>query len=257
MRDSPLKLAKSPIVEAVLDIDCDLPPTFNLANLETQSRTAFGPEYPKSRAVYLDEHKIETKLNQPPIYKAKHAIQAIQLLHADEKQLVQFRANGFSFNRLAPYSTLDDYLPDMERAWRLFVSLCSPVQIRLIRLRYINRILLPLAENGLDLDSYLEIGPRLPDQETLTFVGFLNQHHVVEKNSGNHANIVLTSESQQNSMLPIIFDISAVSAGLAEPENWPKIHTKINELRNLNNRIFWNTLTKRCLNLFQQSEPAA
>ena len=72
---------------------------------------------------------------------------------------MQVRAQGFSFNRLAPYSGLDDYLPEIERTWSLYVDLASPVQIRAIRLRYINRILLPLAANTVDLDEYLKIGP--------------------------------------------------------------------------------------------------
>ena len=70
----------------------------------------------------------------------RRGIQALQFLHADEKQLVQVRAQGFSFNRLAPYTSLDDYLPEIERTWHLFVGLASPVQIRVVQLRYINRI---------------------------------------------------------------------------------------------------------------------
>jgi uncharacterized protein (TIGR04255 family) len=78
----------------------------------------------------------------------------------------------FSFNRLAPYTTLDDYLPEIERAWLLYVDLVSPVQIRVIRLRYINRMLLPMPANQLDLDEFLEIGPRVPDEEKLVCLAF-------------------------------------------------------------------------------------
>ena len=51
---------------------------------------------------------------------AKRAIQSLQFLHEDEKQLVQVMAQGFSFNRLAPYTSLDDYLPVIQRTWELF-----------------------------------------------------------------------------------------------------------------------------------------
>ncbi len=101
---------------------------------------------------------------------------------------MQVRAQGFSFNRLAPYSSLDDYLPEIERTWRLYVDLVSPTQIRFIRLRYINRILLPMAEKKVDLDEFLTIGPRQPDEHA-----FLSQQASVEKDTGHQVNLVLTS----------------------------------------------------------------
>lgn len=89
------------------------------------------------------------------------AIQALQFLQDDEKQLVQVRAQGFSFNRLASYTTLDDYLAEIQSVWELFTGLASPVQIRTIRLRYINRILLPLTNGSVELEDYFEIGSSL------------------------------------------------------------------------------------------------
>lgn len=68
----------------------------------------------------------------------------LQFLKNDEKQLVQIRPQGYSFNRLAPYGGFDEYLPEIERAWRLFVDIVMPLQVKLIRLRYINRFLLPM-----------------------------------------------------------------------------------------------------------------
>lgn len=251
MSTSELRLPKAPIVEAVLDIGCDMPPALNLAALEGPSRERFRDQYPKMKMQFLQETKIKAKPDATPHMFVQRGIQAIQFLHADEKQLVQVRAQGFSFNRLAPYTSLDDYLPEIERTWRLFVGLASPVQIRVVQLRFINRILLPIVEEPIQLDDYLKIGPRLPDEEKLMFVGFLNQQAVVEKDTGNQANIVLTTQPKENDKLPIIFDICVTAAGIAEPEDWPWILARIGSLRALKNRIFRNTLTERCLNLFR------
>src|ERR1700730_1851742 len=106
-----------PIVEAVFDIDCDLPPGFDLAGLETAARAQIQDQYPKFRAQFLQEHKIEAAQDAPPKMSSRLAVQAFQFLHDDEKQLVQVRAQGFSFNRLTPYTSLDDYLPEIERPW--------------------------------------------------------------------------------------------------------------------------------------------
>ena len=180
-------------------------------------------------------------------------MQAFQFLHDDEKQLVQVRTQGFAFNRLAPYGSLDDYMGEIERTWRQFVTLTSPVQIRAVRLRYINRILLPMKGEGLQLQDFLKVSPQLPNESNLTFIGFLNQHSAIESGTGNQANIVLTTQPLEADNLPIIFDIGVHHIEPGEPDNWPWITENIQSLRSLKNRIFKNTLTERCLNLFQHS----
>jgi uncharacterized protein (TIGR04255 family) len=177
------QLPNPPIVEAVLDVDCDLPPGFDLAALEGVARARFQDRYPKLRPLVMQE--IALTAGGPPNMSTRLAVQALQFLNEDERQLVQVRANGFSFNRLAPYTSLDDYLPEIERTWRLYVDLVSPVQLRIIRLRYINRILVPMTANTVDLDEFLKIGPRLPDEKRLVLSGFLNQLAAIEKDSGH------------------------------------------------------------------------
>jgi uncharacterized protein (TIGR04255 family) len=251
MNTSNFKLLHPPIVEAVLDVDCDMSPTFDLAVLEKASRDAFRDQYPKFRTQFLEEHQFEKRVDQPIQVFARRRLQAFQFLQEDERQLVQVRMQGFSFNRLAPYTSLDDYLPEIERVWGLFVRIASPVQIRVVRLRYINRILLPLINGRVELEDYLKVGPRLPDEDRLRFAGFLNQYTVMEADTGHLVNVILTSQPPENDRLPIIFDIGVVSAETAEPENWAWLLAKTQSLRHLKNRIFRKTLTEQCLKLFQ------
>ncbi|MGH8017882.1 MAG: TIGR04255 family protein [Opitutaceae bacterium] len=246
-------LANAPIVEAVLDIDCDMPPGFDLAAMEDAAVRAYRPQYPKLQKQLLQEHKIETKPGAVPAMSVRNVgLQSLQLRQEDDKQLVQVRVPGFSFNRLAPYTSLDDYLPEIERTWRIFVGLTAPVQVRTVRLRYVNRILLPLTDGKVKLDDYLRVGPRLPDEENLTFAGFLNQHAAVENATGHQINIVLTSQAPAGDKLPIIFDNCVAGRGPADPQDWPWILAKVLALRSLKNRIFENTLTPQCLSLFQR-----
>jgi uncharacterized protein (TIGR04255 family) len=246
------KIQNPPIVEAVFDVDCDLPPGFDLAALEGPSRTRFGDVYPKFQMQFMQELKLETVAGAPPNMTTRMAVQSLQFRHEDEKQIVQVRAQGFSFNRLAPYTSLDDYLPEIERTWRLYVDLVSPVQIRAIRLRYINRILLPLTASAVDLAEFLKIGPRLPDEDGLVLSGFLSQQSAIEKDTGLQVNLVLTAQDMVNEKLPVILDITVTSAAiLAEPADWLKMRPSIDALRTLKNRIFENTLTAKCIELFQ------
>jgi len=235
----------------VLDIDCDMPPTLALDKLEASARDAFRNQYPKFQTQVIHALQVEAAADRAPNVTSKLGLQALQFLQEDGKQLVQVRTQGFSFNRLAPYKSLDDYLPEIERTWRLFVGLAAPVQIRLIRLRYINRILLPTTAGQLDLDDYLKLGPRLPDEDNLTFEGFLTNHSAVESETDNRVNIILAAQPQENDKLPVIFDIETYKLGNAEPNDWVGCLAKIQSLRRLKNVVFENSLTDQCLNLFQ------
>jgi len=246
-----LKLASPPIVEAVVDIDCDMPLGLDIKALESAARDAFQAQYPKFRTQLIHEHQFKQEIGAPPEMSVRSGVQALRFFQEDEKQLVQVRTQGFSFNRLAPYSSLDDYLPEVERTWRVFLRVAAPVRIRLIRLRYINRILLPLKAESVNLDHYLKLGPRLPDKKNLSFTGFLQQYSAMQVGTRNQANILLAAQPVENERLPIIFDIEAIAPDPVEPEDWSKIRIGIESLRNLKNIVFKNSLTKRCLKLFQ------
>jgi uncharacterized protein (TIGR04255 family) len=251
MSESDFTLPNPPIVEAVIDIDCDMRPGLKLAELETTVRERLEVDYPKFRTQFLQQHKIEASVNEPPKMSVRHNVQALQCLKEDEKQLVQVRAQGYSFNRLAPYSSLDEYLPEIEQTWRQFVEITAPIQIRAVRLRYINRILVPFKEGKVNLDDYLRTGPRLSDEDSMTLVSFLTQHTAVEKATGHQINTVLTSQGPLDQKLAIIFDNCVAGSGTVAPDNWAWILDKIRALRALKNRVFKDTLTKACLNLFQ------
>ena len=59
MSEPGLKLTSAPIVEAIIDIDCDMPPGYELVALEQPAREAFGVEYPKFRTRFIERHRVE------------------------------------------------------------------------------------------------------------------------------------------------------------------------------------------------------
>jgi uncharacterized protein (TIGR04255 family) len=246
-----LKLKSPPIVEAVLDIDCDMRGDFDPFQVEVAAAEWLRPEYPKSRRRFMQEIEVQRKPGAAPQTTAREALQALQFLRDDEKQLVQIRPQGFSFNRLAPYSSFDEYLPEIERTWQVFVSVVAPVQIRLIRLRYINRFLLPMRNTKLDLSEYLTLPPRWPDEEQLLLTGFFDRRSLRREATGELANVLMTFQQDDGEKLPVILDIETIREGAFECANWQEIHNRIASLRVLKNSIFSQTLTKKCLKLFR------
>jgi len=112
MSEPEFKLANAPIVEAVLDIDCDMPPGQQITSLEDPGRIFLGDHYPRIEKQYYAEHRIEKKPDAPPSVSAiDRGIQALRFFQEDRKQLIKVRVQGYSFNRLAPYTSLDDTFP--------------------------------------------------------------------------------------------------------------------------------------------------
>jgi len=216
-------------------------PTFDLGGVESAAKTAFWEHYPL----------LESRFSENRDDHAKRALSALRFLNNEDNQIIQIRSQGFTFNRLTPYTTLDDYLGEIERCWKLFVEIAKPALIKSITLRYINRILLPRNES---LSKFLQVSPQLPPQSNLQLSGFLNQYGAVEADTGNFANIVLTAQSSESDHLPLIFDITVSQWGHGEAEDWAWVLSKIMSLRCLKNRIFQNTLTEQCLKLFQTSD---
>jgi uncharacterized protein (TIGR04255 family) len=247
--DRPLHIP--PIVEAVLDIECDFAPGFDLTRLEESSKHAFQDNYPRPRSQLLQEFKFETKPGGLPEHSERRAIQAFQFWHDDEKQIVQVRTAGYSFNRLAPYSSFDDYLPEIHRTWDLYRAIAMPIQVRAVQLRYINRISLPLTDGRVELDEYFKNGPRLPEGGGLILTSFVNQYQALEEGTGNVATTVLTAQLPQGNRLPIIFDNVARAGIKSDPADWQRLESTLRALRDLKNRVFRNTLSNKCLSLFQ------
>ena len=254
MREPQLTLDQAPIVEAVVDIDCDVSGPVDVDALDAAAAAALANQYPTRRRRMLNEHQFSGSVDESGALAvtSRQGLQALQYLSADEKQIIQFRTVGFSFNRLAPYSTLDDYLPEIERTWRIFVDIAKPVVSRTVRLRYINRILLPMRDGRVDLDDFLKFAPRLVDEERLIFASFFNQHSVFEPATGNQANIVFATQPVEGNQLPVILDIEVFKDVPGESEDWQTISGRIASLRSLKNLVFAHSLTDKCLNLFRR-----
>lgn len=247
----PFKLPQPPIVEAVLDIDCDIPPNLDFSEVEARMGEALSADYPKRRKQFVHEAKMDMKPDEEPKLTARQGLSSLQFVSEDDSQIVQARVAGFSFNRLAPYSSFDEYLPEIEKCWSIYCDVVRPIQVRKIGLRYINRVLLPLGGGTVNLAEYLKVSPNLPEGSGLQFADFFHQHRAGDPKTGNQANIILASQPHEDGQLPLLLDIEVFRHERLEPEALSGWMDKIGSLRTLKNHIFEYSLTKTCLNLFR------
>ncbi|SCC94912.1 conserved hypothetical protein [Thiomonas sp. X19] len=244
-------LNRPPIVEAVVDFDCDLPPGLELAALKKAAREKFADLYPLAQPRLMQHVQVKAEADGTVNSSLNQGLEAFMFKQADQKQLVQVRKTGFSFNRLAPYEGLETYLPEIERVWSLYREIARPVLVRSLRLRYINRIEIPFQVGPVDLDKYFKMHNMLVDDKNMTLTGFLSQYSAVERATGSQVAVVLTAQNPEGDKLPIIFDNAATANVELEPMDWQGLLRALATLRDLKNRVFFGTVKQPCLDLFQ------
>lgn len=239
---------KAPIMEAVLEIECDMPQNFDVQTVEVAARVAFSEGYPTLRK---QMHATFQVSGPEPQASMSRGVQALQFLQVDEKQLVQVRAEGFAFNRLAPYSSMDDYLVEIRRTFAAFVEFASPLQLRRMKLRYINRLPLPTVNRRTEVEDYLNVGKPFPGaDEDLQYANFFNRYQAVDASTGSTVNVIMTNQALVGDLLPVVLDIETQADLAGDPKDWAAVAGRIQDLRSLAKRVFTRTITEQCLHLF-------
>ncbi|MDX2066123.1 MAG: TIGR04255 family protein [Fimbriimonadaceae bacterium] len=247
MEIEPLHLAKAPIVEAVIDLDCDLGPQFDVQSVLTAATDAFGNEYPKMEKQWV--HEIQVKYNEnETVQSGLPTLNALRFWSLDGKQLVQVRRQGFSFNRLTPYTNLDDYIPHVKGLWDTFRSFVPVRSVLQLSLRYINHIDPGIEPGSLwELSDYFTIARSNAWNDSVKINSFLINY--AGRSDLHHAGfqVVLSSSAASGAIL----DLAVYQELGIEPENWDAIIEAVKTLRLFKNELFKEAITEKCLQMYQ------
>jgi len=172
-----------------------------------------------------------------------------QFSSADEKYVAQFRRDGFSFSRLAPYTSWEDAFGRAATLWKLFYELSHPIEVSRIAVRTINRILLPVPVS--DLSKYLTAPPSVPPGTPNELLGFLTQLLVTDRATNILSNIIQTVEQgPRTTHISIILDTDVYLERPFQPAD-ATLLKQFNALRHLKNLIFFRSLTPEMIETFK------
>lgn len=203
------KFPKAPITEALFYIQID--PVLSISAKElSEAHSEIVSSYPNKKNRLLWETKFEFKEGSP--VKAESAdkrIHGYQFWSSDEKQVVQFLADGFSFSRLKPYEGWEMSFPEAMKLWKLYLKKFGPQNIKQLGLRYINLIEIPFSR--VELGDYFIQPPQPPAGLPQDLEGFLSRLVI----RFDERTRVMTTLTPQLHSLPgifsIVFDIDAFS----------------------------------------------
>jgi uncharacterized protein (TIGR04255 family) len=246
---TPRHLRNAPITEALIDIRVKLPSNVAVDTFGSL-HGLISSEYPHERKRRRVEDLIEFKDGEAPKHTAQDkGIDGYVYLSADNKQVVQFRLDGFTFSRLKPYETWEHLRDEARRLWSLYVDTASPEVITRVALRYINHLEFPFP--SVELSDYLTAPPVVPQNLPQVIRTFLSRVVIDAPSLGASAVITqaLDDTSAHPNVVPIILDIDVFKEGqlaIDGNEAWDIL----NKLRDFKNEIFFGSITEKTVELY-------
>jgi uncharacterized protein (TIGR04255 family) len=209
---------------------------------------SFRERYPGERELHGFAAKVsvsatEARIDEVPAWMRGH------LFHTpDDLYRVQLRLDGFTMNRLRPYSDWDEVLERTREGWEEYLLVANPSAVTRIAVRYINRFELDLP---VDLEEYLVSAPELPPAVPQALSSFLWRWVVRDEETGISCNLSQASEPVSNAQaVGILVDVDCYTVESLDPRD-DRVFERLGQLRALKNRIFFGSLTPRALELFR------
>ncbi|MBI4421818.1 MAG: TIGR04255 family protein, partial [Gemmatimonadetes bacterium] len=196
-------LARAPITEALADFRVSLSPNFKPEAFQAL-KDRLRDRYPavEEHRFFQTSFKFEIKQGRAmPPGPTSTGLRGYFFRSEDGRDVAQFRVDGFTYNRLAPYTSWDEIRPEALRLWELYLEIAAPEKLDRVALRYINRI--RLAPAG-DLSEHLEVMPAFfpgaPDH-LVTFLTRVTSH---DPETGNFANVAQALERDTDPAAAIV-----------------------------------------------------
>jgi len=149
--------SRAPITEAILDLKVILPDNFPIEKfLEIHAR--IRDRFPTSEPIHVGSFAIQagpeiqidaSRQHSGFLFRSKHGL-----------RIFQATLQGFTFNRLAPYDSWEEFSDDARNLWEIYKDICKPAFVTRAAVRYINRIDIPV-EGPIKLQDYLKTAPEI------------------------------------------------------------------------------------------------
>jgi len=240
-------LNNAPIVEAIIDLRV-ITSSGTDPQVFSDLDKVIGDRYPKHEPRKLLSGAFGVEEGKPFMrFPKDEGLQGYFYKSEDEKNVAQFRKDGFTFSRLIPYTEWESVLAEARELWNLYSSKLDIRTINRIATRYINRleIKLPVGE----FDKYLTAAPKLPDSLPQQISQFFSRIVIHEGNIT--ANIIQSLDTNPKpDHIGILLDIDAFEVnktGFNESDVW----LEFNKLRILKNRIFFSSITEETARLYE------
>jgi uncharacterized protein (TIGR04255 family) len=243
----PRHLPNAPITEAIIDLRVNKSDGESLEKSLDRLKEHLGDKFPNAQSRRGFETGFVFQFGRGARQHMKDTgFDGYLFTSQDGLNLVQFRPDGFTYNRLKPYTSWDEIYPEAINLWKLYVEVAKPELVVRTALRYINHLKLPLPID--DLHIYLSAMPALPEGQ-YQIEGFLTRLVLFNPTLDVTAAVGQALEPGPTPEYAIyILDIDAFKEEELEPLGG-KVPETLGRLRAMKNYIFFGSITEETVRL--------
>ncbi len=148
--------SRAPITEAIIDFKTTFPEEISL-DILTGIYARISDHFPFQEL--LHRSAIVFQGGTTNSVNTSQQINGFVYRSKDKSRAFQATVNGFTFNRLSPYTSWEDFRDEAKYLWEIYKEICKPEAVVRIAIRFVNRLELP--GPNLSLKEYLRIVPEI------------------------------------------------------------------------------------------------
>lgn len=238
-------LKKPPITEAIFDIKVVPLASEQLNKLDISS--SIEEEFPKKQVAIEYKGSLQVKNDEEPQQSIAKKENGFLFRNNEGTKVVQFRLDGFTFNRVNSYDSWKSFQSEALQFWETYKNIVGNYKIDRIALRYVNKIIVP--EETPKLEDYFNLRPCTPDMP-LDLSSFFMQTSFVNEEEEISSQIITTvdQKTMKEHTTSFILDIDVFQMGALLDH---QLESRFDKLRNMKNDIFFAAVTDKCKNLFE------
>ena len=238
-------LSKAPITEVIVDFRVKARQDLQVTEFEV-----LKPELAARFPQVVEQRQVEAKLHldakKGPSQQATDlGVRGFFFKSEDGCEIAQFRVDGFTFNRLQPYTSWEEISPVAFDLWDTYVRIAKPETATRLALRYLNHVDLPSTLD--DFNEVMVAPPPIPETLPQDVSRFLTRVTIHDFENEATAHVTQAFEGAPTpGQAKLILDIDAfrekdVAVGSDEMEGTFSV------LHEFKNRVFFESLTEKAI----------
>lgn len=242
---------RAPIAEAVIDLIVsfdEVPSIEKVEQFARQLKSDF-PQMQRINALRMavgqsgEDGEIQSDTSSSAI--------GFRLTNAKGDRVLQVRLQGLSYSHLHPYTEWETFAAEMKPLWQLYVNAFAPTAVTRLAVRYINRIAIP---QGVDLDKYLNVTPRLLGELCPEVEGYFLQLVLQQRDLGEEWKAIINTgleAAPAPDVMSVLLDVDLFCTKKITVDDDELVWAVLTQLRDRKNAIFEAAITDEVRRMIQ------
>ena len=240
---------KAPITEAIIDLKVAFKQEFSVDRL-AEIHDRIKDRFPTQQPIYTGVGAFTIDPGVSINVNTTQQHNGFLFRSIDNLRIFQATLGGFTFNRLSPYESWEEFSSDAKYLWDIYKEIYKPEHITRAAIRYINQINIP-TQGLVNIQDYLRTIPEVPDnfpQKTLQ--SFFMQLQIPQEDLDC---MLVLNETLAPQITPEFITV-VLDFDLFRQQIWrsddEEIWMFLEQLRHRKNEIFETSITEKTKEMF-------